>query len=244
MSNNNEEFAVRIKVPFDTPFSDPDWFDTIPIPTHWANNPHLFSLNKNQPNRIEYLIHPLKDYHYSEKTPIIKWAEWDKEYIGQVDITDNEVSSEFVHPRFLRWLDGLGLEISNWDLFITPPNMILGAHKDTDTETVKLNFVKLFGEGISQQNYLTEDGEEETLEKPTGDPDVKNVMFGGKVIHYHNVASDWTTPSLTNVGRWHEVVNGTLRPRVCISYQLKRKKDRHVSLWSEVYPILKEFVIE
>lgn len=242
MSNNNKDFAVRLKVPFNTPFTEQEWFDSLPIPPYWWTKPELFSTDA--PAKIKYLIHPLKQLHYSEDTPIIDWLPEYEEYTGQIDITDNEISPEFVHPRFLRWLDGLGLQISNWDVFITPPNMILGAHKDTDEETVKLNFVHLFTPGLSQQNYLEEDGQETTEETPLGDPDVKNVMEGGRVIHYHNVANDWTTPSLTNVGRWHEVVNGSPTARICISYQLKRKQDRHISLWSEVYPILQEFTVE
>lgn len=248
MSNNHDDLAVRLKVPFATPFTDREWFEDLPIPSHWDYVD--WSAFQDEVGVIEYLIHPLKGFSYSHQTPDIVWPIENQEYLGQVDITDNEISEEFIHPRFLRWLDDLGLQISSWDIFITPPYMSLRAHKDTQEQTVKLNFAYMFEDGLSQQNYFKPLEDAQLIDAPSDDIDVRSVLFGGEgnyggeLIHEHNVANDWTMPSLTNVGRWHNVVNKSPGTRICLSYQLKLKKDKNVSLWQDVYPILKEFVVE
>lgn len=237
--NNKPPYAVRLQMPFDKPYSDQEWFDSLPIPPYWE-----LASEDTSVDTIEYLLHPLKETAYTLNTPVIEWPTEVNDYFGQVDLCDNEVSWEFIHPRFLQMLDDRGLQILAWDVFITPPKMMLKGHKDTDTETVKLNFAYQFYPDISQQNYLKEIGDSNILGIPDGDRDVKDVMENGSVIHYHNVANDWSKPSLTNVGLWHEVVNGSIGPRICLSYQLKRKQDTYASLWYDVYPLLEDLIVE
>lgn len=242
MSNNKLPYAVKLQMPFARPFTDPEWFDNLKkytVPPYWWNW-------KPEYRDIGYLVHPLKGIHWTSDMEIVRWPDTVTDYVGQVDIDDNEISSLFIHPQFTKFLSERDLQICNWDVFITPPNMRLGGHKDTDTETVKLNFAHQFVPGISQQNYLT-DKDDSTYAhgRDYGDDDVRDVMFGGEVIHYHNLTSDrWDQPSLTNVGLWHEVINKSPQPRVCLSYQLKRKKDLEPSLWYDVLPLLEDCIIE
>lgn len=264
IANSHPPYAVKLKVPFSRPFTDPDFISKLPIPKYWFDP-------KNIPAKmqlIDYLIHPIKkDYNadvgycsdgFFDKhqgtdlgTDIIRMpmdkVVWKNKYDywwSCIDIINNENSSDFIHPRFQKWLDEKDLQILGWDIFITPPNMWLLYHKDTYNECVKLNFVYHFNyDGYSCQSYFDDVQLGDTT--VFGDPDVKYRIPESaypKMIHEHNLSNDFTMPSMTNVGRWHCVYNSTSGPRVCLSYMIGKKGNRDVT-WKNVYPQVESDVV-
>ncbi|NBP54961.1 hypothetical protein EBU71_00185 [bacterium] len=256
IGNSCPPYAVRLQMPagFTKPYTSQEWFDSLPIPPYWFDEKVI----PKEIQAIEYLIHPLKwernlkEASYTSKEPIIKWHDKLPFWYSCIDIIDNDVNEDFIHPRFTRVLKDVGLEIAHWDIFITPANMWLGAHKDAWQQSTKLNFVYCFKQdGLSQQNYFIID--ESTKDNVPGDHDVKYYIVkevalsdgpnSPRMVHQHNLSFDLTQPSLTNIGIYHNVVNTTSGPRVCLSYSLKLIGKDSIGRWDEVYPRLQHLQI-
>jgi len=257
-----EPYAVRLQLPkpFLKPYSLESWFSLLPYPKKWEINPrkeykpyslilhptiHNYSKeivwNKTTINESGYTsgvrytqskddIEKFSSYSkisYSENTMKIPYIGAPEDWEDSIDIVDNKMCDELVSPRFTSFLNSRKLKLLGWDIFISGPNGWLRTHQDTTYECTKLNFVYCFDKsGLSQQNYYDEND---------------------KLIYEHNLSNDWTQPSLTNVGRMHNVINKSSGVRICLSYKIGLFKAEYYgdnyTHWKAIYPILSDLVL-
>ena len=258
-----EPYAVRIQIPkpFIKPYSIESWFTSLPYPKKWDISPrleykpftkilhptkHLYTKqivwNETTVNRSGYTsgvnytqnvddiekFSSYKKVSYNASQMEIPYIGASEDWEDGIDIVDNEICDELISPRFTSFLNSRKLKLLGWDIFISGPNGWLRTHQDTSKFCTKLNFVYCADKtGISQQNYFDDDG---------------------NLIYEHNLSNDWTQPSLTNVGRMHNVVNKSKGVRICLSYKIGTISAQEYgdpwTHWENIYPILSDLVIK